>query len=269
MNAQQPQQQTRNLFEFFDDDARNVMNGAREEVARTKKGTLDAEHLLGAVLQNTSSGMSEVFAGANLDPAKLLAALDEVSGTGDVDPMPEQLPLGPGAQQTLQVALQAAGQMFHGKVRPEHLVLGMLQDGEGPLAKTLEKVGSSRDALGRALMTRLQTLPADEEAKKRAAEAQRTQQAQQQRGGGGSTAGMTESAQRVVTEARRLAGELRHGQVGTVHLLLALLTDADRMAHNAFFKCGVRSEDVRAELLRQLRAEKAEEPAEVTAESEG
>ncbi|MEO0651764.1 MAG: Clp protease N-terminal domain-containing protein, partial [Planctomycetota bacterium] len=48
---------------------------------------------------------------------------------------------------------------------------------------------------------------------------------------------------------------------GTVHLLLALLSDEDRMTSNVFLRLGVRSEDLRAELLRQLRADGSESAA--------
>jgi ATP-dependent Clp protease ATP-binding subunit ClpA len=256
---QQPQQ--RNLFEFFDEEARAMMGHARDEVVRTKRTSLEAEHLFGALLVANFKGLGEVFAGAKLDTAKLRAALDEVSGMGDAAALPEQLQVGAGAQQALQVALQAAGQMFHGLVKPEHVLLGLIQAADGPAAKSLAKIGSTRDVLGAALMKRIQTFPQDEAAKKRVLEAQRAQAAAQARagaGGGGGLSGFTDSATRVVTEARRLAGELRHGQVGTVHLLLALLGDQDRLATNAFLKLGVRSEDVKNELLRQLRAESAE-----------
>lgn len=261
MNDQaQPQQ--RSLFEFFDNDARTVMNAARDELVRTKKGELDVEHLMGAIIAGGFEGTQDVFTAAEIDPKELHAALDEVAGEGDVENPPEQMPVGQAAQAAIQVALQAAGQMLHGHVRPDHLLLGLIQTADGTVEKALGKIGSSRDALGRALMARLQTIPQNEEAKRRAAEAQREQAAQQKAGNaapaaGGGLAGFTESAQRVVARAKKAASELRHGQVGTVHLLLALLEDDDRMASNVFFKVGVRGDEVRAELLRQLRAEGA------------
>lgn len=259
----QAQQQQRSLFEFFDNDARTVMNTAREEVVRTKKGALEAEHLMGAIVLGAFEGTVEVFSKAEIDTDALRAALDEAAGEGDVTDAPEQLPVGQGAQQAIQVALQAAGQMLHGHVRPEHLVLGLIQTAGSPVEKALEAIGSSRDALGRALMTRIQQLPQNEEAKRRAAEAQRQQAAAQKAGGGAaggaSMAGMTESAQRVIAQAKKSASELKHGQVGTVHLLLALLEDEDRMTNNVFFKVGVRGDEVRAELLRQLRADGIED----------
>ncbi|QDU84525.1 Clp amino terminal domain protein [Planctomycetes bacterium Pla163] len=270
MNDQQPQQ--RSLFEFFDNDSRTVMNTARDEVVRTKREGLEAEHLFGAILAGNFEGVDGVLTAAELDKAALQSALDEVSGMGDAEAPPEQMPVGQAAQAAIQVALQAAlqaaGQMLHGHVRPEHLVLGLIQTPDSNVDKALQKVGSSRDVLGRALMARLQVIPQNEEAKRRAAEAQREQAAQQRAGGGAgaSMAGMTESAQRVVARARKVAGELRHGQVGTVHLLLALLEDEDRMTSNVFFKVGVRGEEVRAELLRTLRAEDHQaEPAAVAA----
>jgi len=266
---QQPQPQQRNLFEFFDEEARAMMGHARDEVVRTKRTSLEAEHLVGALLVGEYKGLVEVFEGAKIDRAALRTAVDEVVGLGDATALPEQLAVGAGAQAALQIALQAAGQMFHGMVRPEHVLLGLLQAADGPLAKGLSKLGTTRDALGAALMRRVQAMPQDENAKRRAMEAQRAAaaaQAQNQaRAGGGAAAGgmsgMTDSAQRVLAEARRLSGELRHGQVGTVHLLLALLSDQDRLATNTFLKVGVRAEDVRNELLRQLRAEQPAEAA--------
>ena len=253
------QPQARNLFEVFDDKARNVVQLAREEVARTKRGEVGAEHLLLAMLRQEDTPALEVLAKANVDPAKLAAAVDEVCGTGDVSEMPEQLPFSQSGQQVLQITLQAAGQMFHPRISTAHLLLALIQDPQGPLAQALAKIESSQEAVGRPLMEHLQAQPADENMRQQAMAAQQAAAQKQRRPAGNGQ--FTESADRVLADATRIARELQHAQVGTVHLMLALMQDQDRLGHNLFLKLGIRPEDVRQELQTQLRANSAPEAA--------
>ncbi len=247
------QPQARTLFEVFDEKARNVVQLARDEVARTKRGEVAAEHLLLAMLRQEDTPALEVLAQGNVDPAQLAAAVDEVCGTGDVEQMPEQLPFSQSGQQVLQITLQAAGQMFHPRITTAHLLLALMQDPKGPLAQALAKVGSSQEAIGRPLMEHLQAQPADENMRQQALAAQQAAAQKQRRPAGNGQ--FTESADRVLTDATRIARELQHAQVGTVHLMLALMQDQDRLGHNLFLKLGVRPEDVRQELQSQLRTE--------------
>lgn len=246
-------QQSRNLFEVFDEKARNVVQLARDEVQRTKRGEVGAEHLLLAMLRQEDTPALEVLSKAGVDPVQLATAVDEVCGTGEVAEMPEQLPFSQSGQQVLQITLQAAGQMFHPRISTAHLLLAQIQDPKGPLAEALGKVGSSQEALGKPLMEHLQAQPADDNMRKQAAAAQQAANQRQRRPGG--TGSMTESAERVLNDANRIAREMQHGQVGTVHLMLAMMQDQDRLGHNLFLKLGIRPEDVRQELQTQLRAE--------------
>ncbi|MHC4375555.1 MAG: Clp protease N-terminal domain-containing protein [Planctomycetota bacterium] len=253
------QPQARNLFEVFDDKARNVVQLAREEVARTKRGEVGAEHLLLAMLRQEDTPALEVLAKANVDPAKLATAVDEVCGTGDVTEMPEQLPFSQSGAQVLQITLQAAGQMFHPRITTAHLLLALIQDPQGPLAQALAKIESSQEAVGRPLMEHLQAQPADENMRQQAMAAQQAAAQKQRRPAGNGQ--FTESADRVLADATRIARDLQHAQVGTVHLMLALMQDQDRLGHNLFLKLGIRPEDVRQELQAQLRATPAPEAA--------
>jgi ATP-dependent Clp protease ATP-binding subunit ClpC len=255
--TQQPPPQ-RSLFDLFDDAARQAVHQAREEVVRTKREAIGPEHLLGGLARVEGGLFGQVLADAKLDRQQLLAALDEVSGFGTTATPPTQLPFTPPAQQVMQIVMQAAAASMHSTIRSEHLLLALLQDPQGPLAKALEKLGTNRDPIGKALMPRFQAIPRDprmEAQARAAAEAQSQQRAAQ------ALSGLTPSAQRVLDEARRQAQELGHGQLGTPHLLLALLVDQDRLITNLFIKLGLRPEEARSELLRQLRAAPQGAPA--------
>lgn len=257
---QQPQQ--RNLFDLFDDDAKRTVQLARDEVIRTKRDAIGPEHLLLGLLSiETGKGRAiAVEAGVDIDAWR--EAIDAVAGMGSTEEPPQQLPFTPRGQQTMQLLVQIISSLFHRTIGTEHLLMALLQDPEGVASKALERISGSREQLGAALSEHLKSLPVDEQLKAQA-EAMRAQQAQAQaqaqgqgqpapRMGGGRA--LSPSAQRILQAADAQAAELKHAQVGTVHLLLALAGDADRMANNVFVKLGVRPEDVRAELLRQLRA---------------
>jgi ATP-dependent Clp protease ATP-binding subunit ClpA len=234
-------------------------------VLRTKRDAIGPEHLLLAVLRLEDSTARRLVQGAGVDPQAWIRAIDDLAGTGTVTEAPQQLPFTPRGQQTMQVLVQIVGStLFHRTIGTEHLLVALLQDPEGLAVKSLERAGGSREAIGRPLSEHLKSLPVDEQLRAQAealraqAEAARAQQ-QAPAGRGGPGAGgfgsLSPAAQRVLQSAGQQAHELRHTQVGTVHLLLALVADPDRMANNVFLRLGVRPEDVRNELLRQLRAD--------------
>ncbi|QDU67619.1 Clp protease N-terminal domain-containing protein [Engelhardtia mirabilis] len=265
MSEPQPQPQQRSIFDLFDDEARQAVQVARDEVARTKRNAIGPEHLTTALLKLDGAQARKLVDSVSIDAEAWVAAIDELAGVGTVEEPPQQLPFTPRGQQTMQVLVQIATSMAHDSLGSAHLLLANLQDPEGLASKGLERVSGDREALGKAIIDHLQTLPQNEQMKAQA-EAMRKAQAAQQAGGaqpaaragapmgGGS---LSPAAQRVLQAAGQQAQELRHTQIGTVHLLLALVTDPDRMTHNIFVKLGLRPEDVRSELLGQLRAESA------------
>lgn len=279
MTQPQPQPQQRSIFDLFDDEARQAVQVAREEVARTKRNAIGPEHMVTALLKLEGSRGRQIVEGLGIDLAAWGSAIDEIGGTGDVEEPPQQLPFTPRGQQTMQLLVQIAQGLAHDSLGSAHLLLANLQDPEGVPSKALERIGGDRDGLGKAIMEHLQTLPVNEQMKAQA-EAMRKAQAEAQAraqgggapapaGGGGPAAGapgaLSPAAQRVLQAAGQHAGELRHSQIGTVHLLLGLVSDPDRMAHNVFLKLGVRPDDVRTELLSQLRASGGGDEAPATA----
>ena len=263
--SQQPTQ--RNLFDFFQDEARSAMQAARAEVARTKHDALGPEHMLLGLLRTDPSSAKDALKDIGLDPAELIDAIENALEPGTTEEPPAQLPFSQQAQAVLQITMQAAGSLYHPSISTQHLMLALLQDQNGPLSKGLDALKADRNGLGEALMKRLRTIPPDP---KMQAQAQAAAQAQAQAQAQQSMAGLTPSAQRVLDAARDQARELGHGQVGTVHLLLALMQDPDRMASNVFVKLRVRPEEVRGELMRVLRAAPKEtSEAEAASESVG
>lgn len=256
--SQQPQQpQQRNLFDFFQDEARNAMQAAREEVARTKAAAFGTEHLLLGILRLEKSRAADALSDVGLSASDLADAVAGTLTEGTSETPPEKIPFTQKAQEALQITLNAAGSLFHPSVGTDHLLVALLQDPAGPLSAALEKLKVDRNSVGEALMTRLRAIPPDPKMQAQAQAAQAAQ-AQAQAAAGGGAAGLTPSAQRVLEAARAQARDLGHGQVGTVHLLLALLQDPDRMTANLFVNLRVRPEEVRGELFKALRAEPAE-----------
>ena len=278
MTQPQPQPQQRSIFDLFDDEARQAVQVARDEVARTKRNAIGPEHLTTALLKLEGSQARKLVDEIGVDVAAWGAAIDELAGIGNVEDPPQQLPFTPRGQQTMQLLVQIATSLAHDSLGSAHLLLANLQDPEGLASKGLERIGGDREALGKRIMDYLQTLPQNEQMKAQA-EAMRKAQAEQQQAGGqpaaarpGAPAGggaLSPAAQRVMQAAGQQAQDLRHTQIGTVHLLLALVSDPDRMAHNIFVKLGLRPEDVRSELLSQLRAGGEEAGGDATEDSAG
>ena len=123
------------MFERFTDDARQVVVHAQEEARRLGHDHLGTEHLLLGILRLPGDGIAPGV----LDRlgVTLLDVRDHVARTAGTDRAGEagaggQIPFTEGAKRTLEEALREEQELGHDAIRPEHVLLGLLQvDDEG------------------------------------------------------------------------------------------------------------------------------------------
>jgi hypothetical protein len=144
------------MFERFTDRARTVVVLAQEEARTLGHGHIGTEHLLlGLIAEPTGvASVSLDELGYSLDGirAAVGAALGHSTATS-----PGRIPFAPRAKKVLELSLREALQLGHNYIGTEHILLGLLAEGEGLGAQILAAGGPGLDAVRAAVMQKLQT----------------------------------------------------------------------------------------------------------------
>lgn len=142
-----------NILDAFSERAKGVIGKAAETAVAAGAGRLDTEHLLIGVAEEPEVGQ-QILANLEIDPAELVAYLrenmpkDEKKYADGVAP-----DLSPRAKQALELAWHAARNLEHDYVGSEHILLGLLAEGEGLAAQTLTKYGLTETKLRQAVLS--------------------------------------------------------------------------------------------------------------------
>lgn len=126
------------MFERFTDRARKVMSIARQEAQRLNSDVIGTEHILLGVLQEGQSIAAKVLnsMGINLKRVRQeIEKLAQPSGTPTITL--GQIPLSPRAKRVVELAGEIAQQLGQNAIATEHLLLGVLREGEGIAAQSL------------------------------------------------------------------------------------------------------------------------------------
>jgi ATP-dependent Clp protease ATP-binding subunit ClpA len=225
------------MFERFTAYARHVVVLAQEEARRLNHNYIGTEHiLLGLLGERDGLGFRvlESF-GMSLDEGReeVVAAV----GAGKAEPG-KHIPFTPRAKKTLELSLREALNLGHHYIGTEHILLGLIREGDGVAAQIMRKHGDLRairtaviDAVPEAEAKETKRTTALRWARRRVAGlAERDAPAAEE------SLTATPAADATLTEATRLAG----GQpVGSHHLLLAALADANSAAARVLAALGV------------------------------
>lgn len=124
------------MFERFTDEARRVLVLAQDEARLLEHGFIGTEHLLLGILHHGKGPAPEALTalGVTLEAAR--AQVAQIVGPGGTA-VAGSVPFTPRAKKTLELALREALQFGHDHIGTEHLLLGILDEGEGVGTETL------------------------------------------------------------------------------------------------------------------------------------
>lgn len=128
-------------FERYTEKAIKVIMLASEEARRSNHNFMGTEHiLLGLIGERTGVAGRALagFYGVNLADAR--AQVDKIIGNG-VGPVSDEIPFTPRGKRVIDRAWDEARQLGHSYIGTEHLLLGLIREGEGVGALVLEKLG--------------------------------------------------------------------------------------------------------------------------------
>jgi ATP-dependent Clp protease ATP-binding subunit ClpC len=120
-----------------------VIQTAAESTLAHKSPAVDTEHLLIGVAKESEVG-AQVLKNLDINPDELVGYLEQNMAKDAKDYAEGVAPdLSPRAKQALELAWHTARNMEHDYVGSEHILVGLLQEGEGLAAQTLQKYGLS------------------------------------------------------------------------------------------------------------------------------
>jgi ATP-dependent Clp protease ATP-binding subunit ClpC len=127
-------------FEKFSERARRVLTFAQEEANRFHHGYIGTEHILLGLIREQDSVAAKVLVSMGVDLSKVRASVEFVMERGE-QTTPREIGLTPRAKKVIELAVDEARRLQHNYIGTEHLLLGLLREGEGVAAGILENLG--------------------------------------------------------------------------------------------------------------------------------
>ncbi|HEX6797193.1 MAG TPA: Clp protease N-terminal domain-containing protein, partial [Ktedonobacterales bacterium] len=221
-DGERPHDEDGALFDHFTERARKVVGLAREEAQRLNHNYIGTEHLLLGLVREGDGVGAKVLQSMGVELPRVRAAVESIIGRGDRIVL-DDVGLTPRARKVLELATDEARRYNHHYIGTEHLLLGLVREGDGVAAGVLESLGVNLEKV------RAQTI----------------QVLNQSGGMHGSPAGQPAAATTIRSEARGVsdrdrfdkfdararktlmlaqeeAQRFNHNYIGTEHLLLGL-----------------------------------------------
>ncbi|MCS7277145.1 MAG: ATP-dependent Clp protease ATP-binding subunit [Dehalococcoidia bacterium] len=146
-------------FEKFTERARRVLTLAQEEALRFNHNYIGTEHILLGLVREGEGVAAKVLANLGVDLNKVRSAVEFIIGRGD-KAVTGEIGLTPRARKVIELAVDEARRLGHHYIGTEHLLLGLVREGEGIAAGVLESLGVSLEKV-RAEVSRVlsQSMP--------------------------------------------------------------------------------------------------------------
>lgn len=127
-------------FEKFTERARKVLTLAQEEAQRFNHNYIGTEHLLLGLVREGDGVAARVLSNMGVQLPKVRSAVEFIIGRGETMIMGE-IGLTPRAKKVIELAVDEARRLNHHYIGTEHLLLGLVREGEGIAAGVLESLG--------------------------------------------------------------------------------------------------------------------------------
>lgn len=138
-------------FERFTQKAIQTIELAQDESRRLQHRYVGTEQMLVGLLAQETGLVFQVFRAAGIELEPLRQAIEHQIGRGSGTP--DKVPFTPRAKETLEIALRQAKQLGHSYIGTEHLLLGILLEGQGLGVRVLEDLGFNRKTLKQQLQS--------------------------------------------------------------------------------------------------------------------
>jgi ATP-dependent Clp protease ATP-binding subunit ClpC len=138
------------MFERFTDRARRVVVLAQEESQRLSHNYIGSEHLLLGLLAEREGVAARALESLNVTLTAAREQVEEIIGPGQQTPR-GHIPFTPRAKKILELSLREALTMGSEVIDTEHLLLGLIDEGDGVGAQILQRLGATAQAVREAV----------------------------------------------------------------------------------------------------------------------
>jgi ATP-dependent Clp protease ATP-binding subunit ClpC len=129
------------LFEKFTDKARRVVVLAQEEAKLLNHNYIGTEHILLGLIHEGEGVAAKALEALGINLEQVREQVQDIIGQGQQSPS-GHIPFTPRAKKVLELSLREALQLGHSYIGTEHLLLGLIREGEGVAAQVLTKLGA-------------------------------------------------------------------------------------------------------------------------------
>ncbi len=129
------------MFERFTDRARRVVVLAQEEARQLNHSYIGTEHILLGLIHEGEGFAAKALEALGIQRDNVRAQVEEVIGPGGASPS-GHIPFTPRAKKVLELSLREALQLGHNYIGTEHILLGLIREGDGVAAQVLIKLGA-------------------------------------------------------------------------------------------------------------------------------
>ena len=141
------------FYEYFSDQAQKVLQLSSEEAKRLGHDHVRTEHLLLALIKEEGLAL-KVMQKLGVDPVNLFSDIESLIGRGEGSP--EKIVLSPRAKKVLELAYNAARELGFNYVGPEHILLGIIREGESIAAQALHKRKVTFDKVAKEIVAEVE-----------------------------------------------------------------------------------------------------------------
>ena len=131
-------------FEKFSERARRVLSLAQEEAQRFNHNYIGTEHILLGLVRETDGVAAKVLSNLGVELNKVRSAVEFIIGRGERT-TPGEIGLTPRAKKVIELAVDEARRLNHHYIGTEHLLIGLMREGEGVASGVLESLGVNLD----------------------------------------------------------------------------------------------------------------------------
>jgi Clp amino terminal domain, pathogenicity island component len=142
------------MFERFTDRARRVVVLAQEEAVGLKHNYIGTEHLLLGLIREREGVAAKTLESLGISLEAVRGEVEQIIGEGQAAPS-GQIPFTPRAKKVLELSLREALALGHNYIGTEHILLGLIREGEGVAAQVLVKLGGELALVRQAVTVQL------------------------------------------------------------------------------------------------------------------
>ena len=146
------------MFERFTDRARQVVVLAQEEARMLNHDYIGTEHILLGLIREGNGVAAKALESLGISLEAVRQQVEEIIGRGQ-HVSSDQIPFAAPAKEVLELSLREALQLGHNYIGTEHILLGLIREGDGVAAQVLVKLGADHDRIRRQVIQLLQGSP--------------------------------------------------------------------------------------------------------------